>query len=42
MKELLIITIEFTRLLFGAIIGLFLLGTLGLMAIVVILIKKFK
>jgi hypothetical protein len=40
MKELLLIIIEFGRLLFGAIIGLFLLGTLGLMAIVLILIKK--
>jgi hypothetical protein len=34
--------IEFARLLFGAIIGFFLLGALGLMAIVLILIKKFK
>jgi hypothetical protein len=42
MKELLLITIEFARLLFGVIIGLFLLGTLGLMAIVLILIKKYK
>jgi hypothetical protein len=42
MKELLLIIIEFTRLIFGAIIGLFILGTLGLMAIVLILIKKFK
>ena len=36
------ILIEFTRLLFGAIIGLFLLGTIGLMAVVTLLIKKFK
>ena len=42
MKELLLIMIEFVRLLFGAIIGMFLLGTLGLMAIVLILIKKYK
>jgi hypothetical protein len=42
MKELLLIIIEFTRLIFGAIIGLFILGILGLMAIVLILIKKFK
>jgi hypothetical protein len=42
MKELLMIMIEFARLLFGAIIGLFLLGALGLMAIVLLLIKKFK
>ena len=42
MKELLLIMTEFARLLFGAIIGLFLLGTLGLMAIVLILIKKYK
>jgi hypothetical protein len=34
--------IEFARLLFGAIIGLFLLGALVLMAIVLILINKFK
>ena len=36
------ILIEFTRLLFGAILGLFLLGALGLMAVVILLIKKFK
>ena len=42
MKELLLIMTELVRLLFGAIIGLFLLGTLGLIAIVLILIKKFK
>jgi len=42
MKEILMILIEFTRLLIGAIIGLFLLGTIGLMAVVLLLIKKFK
>jgi len=42
MKEILLIMIEFTRLIFGAIIGLFLLGTIGLMAVVLLLIKKFK
>jgi hypothetical protein len=42
MKEMIQILIEFTRLLFGAIIGLFLLGTIGLMAVVTLLIKKFK
>jgi len=42
MKEILMILIEFTRLLIGAILGLFLLGTIGLMAIVLLLIKKFK
>lgn len=36
------ILIEFTRLLIGAILGLFLLGTIGLMAVVTLLIKKFK
>jgi len=42
MKEILMIMIEFTRLLIGAILGLFLLGALGLMAVVLLLIKKFK
>jgi len=42
MKEMIQILIEFTRLLFGAILGLFLLGTIGLMAVVLLLIKKFK
>jgi|APCry1669189000_1035189.scaffolds.fasta_scaffold401876_2 hypothetical protein len=42
MKEILMILIEFTRLLIGAILGLFLLGTIGLMAVVLLLIKKFK
>jgi hypothetical protein len=42
MKEIIMILIEFTRLLIGAILGLFLLGTIGLMAIVLLLIKKFK
>lgn len=42
MKEIFLIMSEFTRLIFGALIGLFLLGTLGLIAIVLILIKKFK
>jgi len=42
MKEILMIIIEFTRLLIGAILGLFLLGTIGLMAVVILLIKKFK
>jgi hypothetical protein len=42
MKEIIMILIEFTRLLIGAIIGLFLLGTIGLMAVVLLLIKKFK
>jgi hypothetical protein len=40
MKELILIMIEFTRLFLGALLGLFLLGTLALIAIVVILIKK--
>jgi len=42
MKEIIMIMIEFTRLLFGAVLGLFLLGTIGLMAVVLLLIKKFK
>jgi len=42
MKEIIMILIEFTRLLIGAILGLFLLGTIGLMAVVLLLIKKFK
>jgi hypothetical protein len=42
MKEILMILIEFTRLLIGAILGLFLLGTIGLMAVILLLIKKFK
>jgi len=42
MKEILMILIEFTRLLIGAVLGLFLLGTIGLMAVVLLLIKKFK
>jgi hypothetical protein len=42
MKEIFIITIEFARLFLGAIIGMFLLGTLALISIVLLLIKKFK
>lgn len=42
MKEIFLIMSEFARLIFGALIGLFLLGTLGLIAVVLILIKKFK
>jgi len=42
MKEIIMILMEFTRLLIGAILGLFLLGTIGLMAVVLLLIKKFK
>jgi hypothetical protein len=42
MKELLMIMIEFTRLFLGALLSIFLLGTLALIAIVLLLIKKFK
>lgn len=42
MKELILIMIEFSRLFLGALIFLFLLGTLALIAVTLLVIKKFK
>ena len=42
MKELIMIMIEFSRLFLGALIFLFLLGTLALIAVTLLVIKKFK
>ena len=42
MKELILIMIEFSRLFLGALLFLFLMGTLALIGVTLVVIKKFK